>query len=268
MMVERLPECNASLTVSAPCMAASWRFSPCGPRPPPGAPSPSVSEQVAEAQRVRHLQERRIVLRVGQHPLFPPAPRGLGMDVETAVYLRPRQVGLLLEPHQALREVGWEARGSSAVMNALSRHGTAGPSGYTAGASLQCKRKHPLFSPPQTLADPVPGRYACLTRLSICACFFRCPIASLVRPCVRPSLRFKALRSQAVSLLSEQVAETQVIGQAQQRIQMPVIGPDTGLPPAPYGHGRDPEAAGDLRRRQPDACLNHTRRCGKSSGNG
>ena len=80
MMVERLPECNASLTVSTPCMTASWRSRPCGPRPPPGAPSPSVSEQVAEAQRVRHLQERRIVLRVGQHPLLPPAPRGLGME--------------------------------------------------------------------------------------------------------------------------------------------------------------------------------------------
>ena len=129
MMVERLPDCNASLTVSTPCMMASWRSSPCGPRPPPGAPSPSVSEQVAEAQRVRHLQERRIVLRVGQHALLPPAPRGLGMDVETAVYLSPRQVGLLLEPHQALREVGWEARASSAVMNALSRHGIAGPPG-------------------------------------------------------------------------------------------------------------------------------------------
>ena len=33
MMVERLPECNASLTVSTPCMTASWRSSPCGPRP-------------------------------------------------------------------------------------------------------------------------------------------------------------------------------------------------------------------------------------------
>ena len=66
MMVERLPECNASLTVSTPCMTASWRSRPCGPRPPPGAPSPSVSEQVAEAQRVRHLQERRGVVRVGR----------------------------------------------------------------------------------------------------------------------------------------------------------------------------------------------------------
>ena len=122
MMVEWLPECNAGLTVSTPCVTASWRSSPCGPRPPPGAPSPSVSEQVAEAEGVRHLQESRIVLRVGQHPLFPPAPRGLGMDVETAVYLSPRQVGLFLEPHQPLRKVGWEARGSSAVINALSRH--------------------------------------------------------------------------------------------------------------------------------------------------
>ena len=173
MMVERLPECNAGLTLSTSGMTASWRSSPCGPRPPP---SPSVSEQVAEAQRVRHLQERRIVLRVGQHPLFPPAPRGLGMDVETAVYLRPRQVGLLLEPHQAIREVGWEARGSSAVMNALSRHGIAGPPGTqpeplsNAGASTAFPR------PPQTVGVPFSGRYACLIRLSICAGFFRCPL--------------------------------------------------------------------------------------------
>ena len=164
MMVQRLPECNASLTVSTPCMTASWRSSPCGPRPPPGAPSPSVSEQVAKAQRVRHLQERRIVLRVGQHPLLPPAPRGLGMDVETAVYLRSRQVGLLLEPHQALREVGWEARGSSAVVYALSRHGIAGPPGTqpvplsnaSAGIAFPVRLGPWVFrAPASTLASPV-----------------------------------------------------------------------------------------------------------------
>ena len=54
---------------------------------PMRAASFSVSEDVAQAQRVRHLQERRVVPRVGQHVLLPPAPRGLGMDVETPVYL-------------------------------------------------------------------------------------------------------------------------------------------------------------------------------------
>ncbi len=103
-----------------------WRFSPYGPRPRTGAPSRSVGEQMAQSQRVRQLQERRIVLRVGQHTLFPPTSHGFGMDVETPAYLRPRQVGLFLEPHQPLGEVGGEAVGYSAVANSLSRH-RAGP---------------------------------------------------------------------------------------------------------------------------------------------
>ena len=122
MMAKPFPECNAGLAVGTPCMTAFWRFSSYGPRPLTGAQSRSVSEQVAEAQRVRDLQERRIVLGVGQHALLPPAPRGLGMDVETAVHLRPRQAELLLEPHQPLREVVGEDVDYSAVVGALSRH--------------------------------------------------------------------------------------------------------------------------------------------------
>ena len=82
----------------------------------------SVGEQVAEAQRVHHFQERCIVPRVGPHPLVPPAPHGFGVGVETAVQLRPREPGLLLEPHEALREVVGEVVGPSAVLDALSRH--------------------------------------------------------------------------------------------------------------------------------------------------
>ena len=71
---------------------------------------------------------RCIVPRAGQHVLLPPAPRGLGMDVETPVYLSPRQVGFLLEPHEALRELVGDLVGYSAVVYALSRHGIACPS--------------------------------------------------------------------------------------------------------------------------------------------
>ena len=171
-------------------MTASWRSSPCGPRPPPGEPSPSVSEQVAEAQRVRHLQERRIVLRVGQHPLLPPAPLGLGMDVETAVYLRPRQVGLLLEPHQPFREVDGEAVGLSGVVYALSRHRSFW---RTAAISLLCDvravrspqegrctgAQAPAVGPsrsPGQAAACLPKAAAASPDSSICAGFLRCPL--------------------------------------------------------------------------------------------
>ena len=58
-----------------------------------------------QTQRVRHFQERCIVLYAVPHPLVPPAPHSLGIGVETAVQFRPRQARLLLEPHEALREV-------------------------------------------------------------------------------------------------------------------------------------------------------------------
>ena len=95
----------------------------------------SVVEQVAQAQRVRHLPQRQHVPRAGPHVLIPPAPHGFGMGSETAVNLRPRQFRLLLEPHQPLREVVEEVVGDSAVVDALSRH-RAGPSrGFALPAS-------------------------------------------------------------------------------------------------------------------------------------
>ena len=55
--------------------------------------------------------------RTGPHSLVPPAPHGLGMGVETAVQLRPRQGRLLLEVHEALREVVGEIICPSAVVS-------------------------------------------------------------------------------------------------------------------------------------------------------
>ena len=50
----------------------------------------SVGEQVAQARVLSQLQQRQHVPRAGPYPLVPPAPHGLGMDVETAVQLRSR----------------------------------------------------------------------------------------------------------------------------------------------------------------------------------
>ncbi len=87
----------------------------------------SVGEQVGEALIISQIQKRCKVQNAGPHPLIPPAPYRVWVRSETAIYLRPRQTGLLLEPQQALREVVGEDVGSSAVVCALSRH-SAGPS--------------------------------------------------------------------------------------------------------------------------------------------
>ena len=62
-------------------------------------------------------------------------------------------------------------------------------------------------------------------------------------------LRFRPLRPQH-SLLGEQVGESQVVGQGQQRHHVPRAGTHAHLPPSPYGVGIGPEVAGDLRPRQ------------------
>ena len=52
------------------------------------------------------------------------------------------------------------------------------------------------------------------------------------------------------SLLGEQVAETQVASQFEQRHQMPCVGTPTAFSPAPYGAGIGPQATGQLSPRQ------------------
>ena len=150
-----------------PMYAAFSAFSgPPPSQPLTGAPPCSVPEQVAEAQGVRHFQERRIVPRVGQHVLVPPAPRGLGMDVETPVYLRPRQLRLLLEPHEALREVvGEDVDYSVVVRCAVSASGRP-PTGRSRS-----------FSPNASASVPYP--------LRLSAWATRSPVGALASP-VRP----------------------------------------------------------------------------------
>ena len=44
----------------------------------------------------------------------------------------------------------------------------------------------------------------------------------------------------------EQVAEVQVVCQVLKRLQMPIVGPHSSLPPTPYGDGIYAETTGDL----------------------
>ena len=132
----------------------------CSPSP---ASRSSVGEQVAEAQIVSQFQECCKVAYAGPHPLIPPAPYRVGVRSETAVHLRPRQAGLLLEPLQAMGEVVGKDVGSSAVVCTLSRHGTSSPSAQpetlsSASASvLLLVRLRPwaVQRPFGTLASPV-----------------------------------------------------------------------------------------------------------------
>ena len=167
------------------CETGSKRSSPCtamyaalfafqGLRSQPLTAS-LLGEQVAEAQRASQVQQRYHVPRAGPHPLIPPAPYRVWVGSETAVQLRPREVRLLLEPHEPLREVVGEVVDSSAVVCTLSRH----------------RARVPLGAQPATLSNASPGivlpvgprprplrfrvRYACLTRPCIRACSFRCP---------------------------------------------------------------------------------------------
>ena len=73
-------------------------------------------------------------------------------------------------------------------------------------------------------------------------------------PICAPFLRFRTcgrgpLPRQAASA-GEQVAEAQVVCQVLKRLQMPIVGPHSSLPPTPYGDGIDAETTGDLHPRQ------------------
>ena len=74
--------------------------------------------------------------------------------------------------------------------------------------------------------------------------------AHAARPCVRHLLRSTAMPSPPVSLLGEQVAETQRVRQVQQRHHVPHTGTTQALPPAPHGLGMGPQAPVYLRPRQ------------------
>ena len=67
------------------------------------APDAPVGEQMAQAQVVGQVQQRHLVPEMGPHPFLPPPLHGVGIGPEAAGDLRPRQVRLLLEAHQALR---------------------------------------------------------------------------------------------------------------------------------------------------------------------
>ena len=121
-----------------------------------------------KAQIVSEVQERCKVAYAGPHPLIPPATYRVGVGSETAVHLRPRQVGLVLEPHQALREVLGEVVCSSAVVSALSRHGrqylsrtAAIPSatGMPRPSAVRCAIKA-VLPPPRSSDSSGPGEAA------------------------------------------------------------------------------------------------------------
>ena len=173
------------------------RLRGCGRSPSPASHS-LLGEQMAKAQIVRQVQERCKVAYAGPHPLIPPATYRVGVGSETAVYLRPRQVGLLLEPHQALREVVGKDVGSSAVVCALSRH-SANPSHVRpqspprrdVQAASRGVRKQPDLPPPQDLGRTQAGRGRCSPLASPYAGFSvarkakRCPPARPIRPARR-----------------------------------------------------------------------------------
>ena len=69
-------------------------------------------------------------------------------------------------------------------------------------------------------------------------------------PICAPFLHFSRcgrgpLPRQAVSA-GEQMAQAQVVCQVLKRLQMPIVGPHSSLPPTPYGDGIDAETTGDL----------------------
>ena len=73
---------------------------------------------------------------------------------------------------------------------------------------------------------------------------------------MRPFLRFRPCAVFAGCFLGkpasagEQVTEAQVVCQVLKRVQMPIVGPHSSLPPTPYGDGVDAETTGDLHPRQ------------------
>ena len=77
---------------------------------------------VAQAQVLGQLQEGHLMPQNGPHPVLP-ASQVEDRRSQVAGQLSPRQPGLLLEPHQPLREVVGEDVGPSAVVSALSWHG-------------------------------------------------------------------------------------------------------------------------------------------------
>ena len=135
----RVSHSGCSRIIGAPVSA----WGPCiegGIRPehslrPTGAPSRAeqfvpgfvldapLGEDMDQAQVVGQIKQRLLMSQVGPHALVPPTSYGEGVGSETAGDLRPWQVRLLLEPHEALPEVVGEAVGSAAAVCALSRHG-------------------------------------------------------------------------------------------------------------------------------------------------
>ena len=146
------PRCGV-IPLARPCVRPFLRSAPaaasptCGflPRTPaPGrdgwsghltpcfVPDGPRGQQVSEPQVVGQTQQGHLVPEMGPHPFLPPPLHGVGIGSKAAGDLRPRQVRLLLEPHQALREVVGEDVGSSAVVDALSRHGASAFQGTSA----------------------------------------------------------------------------------------------------------------------------------------
>ena len=106
--------------------------------------------------------------------------------VETAVDIRPRQFRLLLEPHQPLREVCGEVGCSSAVVDALSRHGAGPPGGLSRplllrarpGRAAPTSGVRPVLQDGRVPAPPMPLAHVCLP--------FCCPKVGVGLPCAQP----------------------------------------------------------------------------------
>ena len=110
---------------------------------------------------------------VGPSPAFSPTPYGVAIGLQAAGDLRPRQARLFLEPLEPLREVVGEDVGSSAVVCALSWHGTSAPRAQPwvlsyAGAGI------PFLY--HSYRGRSGSRLERLTRPFILACFFLSPL--------------------------------------------------------------------------------------------
>ena len=98
-----------------PCMWPPLRFSPC-------RCEVSVGEQVAQVKVVGHLEQCQHVLHVRPGLALSPTPHRVRIGPDPAGNLRPRQIRLLPEAPQPLREVVGEVAGNSGVLSANSRH--------------------------------------------------------------------------------------------------------------------------------------------------